>query len=226
MSSGVYKRKKSSLFKDRTGETKTMCGGVKATIIEYKSKRNITVQFENGVIVKNRHYQNFEKGHIRCPMIYNIKGDYVECVNPNTKSIFLIDREDLEKINYTLWYKQTDRNGYVINGFSEKLHRIIMNAPKGVIIDHINGNTLDNRKCNLRICTHSQNSCNSKRRVDNTSGYKGVTFRKGSKTNKWAAHIGINGVNKALGCYPTPEEAYAAYCKAAKELHGEFANTG
>jgi len=203
--------------KDRTGETRIMNNGMKATIIEYTGKENITVQFENGGIVKNRSYQFFIKGQFKCPMIYNVKGDVVEVINPNNKSIFIIDKEDKEKIEHTFWSKS---HGYIKNGRTF-LHRFIMNCPKDMIVDHINGDKLDNRKCNLRICTQAQNCCNSKKQKNNTSGYKGVCWHTTRK--KWFSSIKYNKKNISLGYFNTPEEAYAAYCKAAKELHGEFA---
>jgi hypothetical protein len=105
------------------------------------------------------------------------------------------------------------------------MHRIILERSlkrkllKYEKCDHINGNHLDNRRCNLRIANHTQNMRNSKIRVNNTSGYKGVY----KKRNKWAARIKVNGKNIWLGVFVTPELAYFAYCEAAKKYHGEFA---
>lgn len=91
-------------------------------------------------------------------------------------------------------------------------------------IDHENRVTTDDRIDNLRESTRSQNQFNRNLDRDSSSGLKGVSFRK--DTNKWASEIRAGGVRRRLGCFPTPEEAHAAYCKAAKELHGEFACTG
>lgn len=87
----------------------------------------------------------------------------------------------------------------------------------GEMVDHINGNALDNRRSNLRICTNAQNQCNSRAR--NKTGFKGVHHR----GNKYYAQITVNRKCITLGVYVTPEEAHAAYCKAALEYHGEFA---
>lgn len=87
-------------------------------------------------------------------------------------------------------------------------------------IDHINGDPLDNRFCNLREATRHQNMHNTKKRAG-TSRYKGVSKSFG----KWKAQIRANGNPIHLGQFATEEEAHAAYCKAAKELHGEFART-
>ncbi len=91
-------------------------------------------------------------------------------------------------------------------------------------LDHINGNVQDNRLSNLRQATNAQNRYNTKLNIRNKIGLKGVSFAK--DRNKWAAHISANGRSRTLGYFATPEEAHAAYCKAAKELHGEFANFG
>jgi hypothetical protein len=100
------------------------------------------------------------------------------------------------------------------------LHRFIMNIPKEMEVDHINGDTLDNRKVNLRVCTKSENNCNRKINQNNTSGYKGVSYK--MSRHKWCAKIGVNNKNIHLGYFDSPEEAYAAYCIASKKYHGEF----
>lgn len=83
--------------------------------------------------------------------------------------------------------------------------------------DHINGRRLDNRWSNLRPATRRLNTANTPRRSDNLSGYKGVRFHQGSR--KWQARV--NQIS--LGIFDTPEEAYAAYCTAARAAFGEFA---
>lgn len=102
------------------------------------------------------------------------------------------------------------------------LHRELIDCPKGLCVDHVNGNPLDNRMSNLRVCTLSENQHNQGRNSRNTSGFKGVDFHKGS----WRARIKLRGVRKELGHFPTPELAYEAYCKAAEILHGEFRRVG
>ena len=84
-------------------------------------------------------------------------------------------------------------------------------------LDHINGDPSDNRICNLRLVNQSQNMQNIEKFKTNTSGYKGVTWRKDTK--KWTAQIWKNSKRFGLGCYETAEDAYAAYCQAAKEMH-------
>lgn len=86
-------------------------------------------------------------------------------------------------------------------------------------IDHINGDRADNRWCNLREATRSQNNANARARATNTSGFKGVTWKKSHC--KWLAQISVNGKHKHLGHF---ERAFIAYCFAAWKYHGEFAN--
>ena len=100
------------------------------------------------------------------------------------------------------------------------LHRIVVCAPKGVLVDHINGNGLDNRHCNLRWATHAQNLQNRKIHKNNTSGFKGVYWR--AREKKWIARIRANGKTRDLGYFSTPQAAHEAYCRASAEFHGEF----
>jgi len=154
---------------------------------------------------------------------------------------FEIDDEDFRIISRYNWYGYKARNkiktgdiswksSYVytsmwINKKSQniRLHRLILEAPKGVQIDHINGNGLDNRKANLRFCNNSQNLMNQRKRITNKSGYKGVSLRANGKKKKWVAQIRINGNNKFIGHFETAAEAAIAYNNKAKELFGEFA---
>ena len=100
-----------------------------------------------------------------------------------------------------------------------------MDPPKGMVVDHINGDALDNRKENLRVCSYSQNSCNKKIRSDSRSGYKGVV----KVGKKWQAYIGDPDTPATrkrrlyLGTYTTAEDAARAYDNRAKELYGDYA---
>jgi hypothetical protein len=132
---------------------------------------------------------------------------------------------------YALWNKDT-RSFYALTGIRKadgrwtttQMHRLILGAQKGQQVDHLNHNTLDNRRSNIRLCTRSQNMHNRGNQRNNTSGYKGVFLHK--QTGQWRTQIAINGKIIYLGRYKTPELAYIAYCQAAKERHGEFANFG
>lgn len=110
------------------------------------------------------------------------------------------------------------------------LHRVILERivgrplSKTEVTDHIDGNPLNNCRENLRIATNAQNGQNRGKARSNTSGFKGVYWH--SRDGKWVAKINAYGKRKHLGGFTTPEAAYEAYCTAARELHGEFANTG
>lgn len=96
-----------------------------------------------------------------------------------------------------------------------------MNPAKGFVVDHINGNGLDNRRENLRISTQAQNLWNAKKHKDSSSIYKGVSKRR-NDTN-WSARIMKNGKAQHIGMFTTETEAASAYNRVAKELFGEFA---
>jgi len=108
-----------------------------------------------------------------------------------------------------------DRDGYAIvshDRTNKMLHRVIMDAPSGLIVDHINGDRLDNRKCNLRLVTSKQNSAN--RKSIGAYYYKHI--------DKWRAIIFIDNKKTHLGNFDTKEEAVHVYRKAHVEAHGEY----
>lgn len=120
------------------------------------------------------------------------------------------------------------RDGYIYIRLDDtlyKAHRLAWLYVHGEwpigALDHINGIPGDNRIVNLRAASPSQNSCNQRRQSNNSSGFKGVSWYK--RDGKWKAHITYRGKGFHLGYFDTAEEAYAAYCAKAKELHGEFA---
>jgi len=101
------------------------------------------------------------------------------------------------------------------------MHRLIMNAPEGLVVDHIDRNGLNNRKCNLRLCTKAQNVQNSRPRRNRSSKYKGVFWNKLNK--KWSASIHKGDKRIYLGGFDDEIEAALAYDRKAAELFGEFA---
>lgn len=142
----------------------------------------------------------------------------------------IVDDEDLEWLSQWKWLYHGQgyaaRHIWVCGGRGKQItvlmHREVLHTPEGMYTDHINGNKLDNRKENLRICDHSQNGANTKTR-GNKSGYKGVCWHKQCK--KWCACIKQNYKKYYLGLFFDPVEAAKVYDKKAKELFGEFAKT-
>jgi len=138
----------------------------------------------------------------------------------------IIDKEDYPKVlafgrKFHLKINTFNKRKYALyaRNNSVMLHQIIMGIGKQ--IDHINGNGLDNRKCNLRFCNHAQNNWNSKKNITNTSGFKGVCWSKEKK--KWIASIRVNGYQYYLGYFDNLIKAAKTYNRAAKKYHGEFA---
>ena len=133
----------------------------------------------------------------------------------------LIDTEDVDKVKQTYWSLQ---DSYWISQRGKvktKLHRFIMNAPCGFEVDHIHGNpSKDNRKSNLRVCTHADNCLNRSVAINNTSGATGVTFVK--RTGKYSARIKHKGKVHYLGSYLSIEDAIKVRKEAEIKYFGEF----
>lgn len=207
-------------FNDRTGEIRTMNGGLKAEIIKYTNNKTMDVRFENGAIAHNITYAHFLDGKVESPMIVEKIDDYLKITNPTAKnSFFYIDVEDYHIVDGLRWCFS---HGYVTNAYTDtRLHRAIMNACEGEEVDHINGNRFDNRKSNLRICTHKENTRNNTIPSNNTSGYKGVSWDK--FRDKWKAYIIFDKRMIHLGRFESKTEAAKAYNRAAIKHFGEFA---
>jgi hypothetical protein len=181
----------------------------------------------------NRHAQQYyNHGKIINPypsrrLIRNIKtvGEYSYIPLGSAESKYsdvfaIIDTEHINKVKNFNWgyssgyARQTETKEY--------LHRLLTNAPAHLHVDHINGNKLDNRLDNLRVCTQAQNNRNSKKPITNTSGYKGVSFCK--KRKKYVAYISHSNKHYYLGSFDEPLRASQEYETAAIKLFGEYAN--
>ena len=128
--------------------------------------------------------------------------------------IVLVDDENYKKLNQYKWCLNSA--GYATRRLNSHksilMHREIMNTPDNLEVDHIDGNKLDNRKDNLRNVSHSVNQLHNRLPINNTSGFKGVTWDK--RTNKWQAQIKKNGKNHFLGRYKKAIDAYYARLEA------------
>ena len=134
-----------------------------------------------------------------------------------------------------------NRRGKKVGSYTKKYGRLVVDGktvylarfavylmtgewPDGEV-DHINGDTHDNRWQNLRVCSRRENAKNRRKYKTNKSGFKGVYSSRYKDSTYWHAKIQVDGEPVFLGSFPSPEEAHSAYCKAAVEHHKEFHST-
>lgn len=168
---------------------------------------------------------NLRSGHTKtcghCEKYIFEDKNTMRCLLPNGNS-FLFDADDFEVVKQHKW--SIENSGYVHTTIKQKhvrLHKLLLDSGK-FVIDHINGNRSDNRKCNLRLASPCQNACNQKISKKNKTGYKGVSWN--HKRGKYESNIGYQGKSYFLGYYDSPIEAAKSYDKAAFKFFGEFAN--
>lgn len=140
--------------------------------------------------------------------------------------VTVVDDEDFDWLNQWAWSLSPYGYAYRSSWDSKRkrttnvlMHREIMQPSGKMVVDHINGNKLDNRRQNMRICTQAQNVMNQKKRLNNTSGFKGVT----KVGDKWRSQIAVDNEDTYIGMFATPEEAALAYDTEARRIHGEYA---
>ena len=150
------------------------------------------------------------------------EGEHRRCIMKNGAS-FIFDSQDEEIVKLHSWSIARGRVRTTVDGKTVYFHQFVLKPPDGAEVDHVNGNKLDNRRCNLRVATHSQNNQNKRLRRDNTTGYKGVCFDK--RAGKYIAYINANGARTYLGYFDDSLLAAMAYDRAAIRLHGEYAKT-
>jgi hypothetical protein len=145
--------------------------------------------------------------------------------------VTLVDDEDYEGLQGRYWRVFIGNNGklYAAGGDNDLLHRVILNAPKDLQVDHLNGDGLDNVRSNLRLATRSQNLANQASRIywsrrRTTSNYKGVSLLEG-RSRPWRATISVDRKQHFLGYYAEEDAAARAYDDAARRFFGEFART-
>ena len=143
----------------------------------------------------------------------------------------IVEPQDFYHLNNFDWFTKKGRKCFYAVRFNNQsnkgptmlsMHRQIMNPPAGLLVDHRNTDSLDNRRANLRLATNSQNQCNKRKTSSHTSSrYIGVSFNKHRK--KWLAYITYGGKTIWLGAFDNEIDAAKAYDAAAKKYHGEFA---
>lgn len=152
---------------------------------------------------------------------YEFDGDVSKCYFSNCDGYFLFDTEDYDKIKDYTWAKQKS-TGYVCSrsiGTFIRVHRLIMDCPKDMVVDHINHNTSDNRKCNLRVCTQAENSANRHYHKHTNTNVRGVYLL---PNGRYGTQIKVKQKNIYLGRYDTLEEAKLVRQRAEQEYFGEF----
>ena len=142
----------------------------------------------------------------------------------------IVDDADFKRLSLHKWYADKTPRGFVavrnsptVNGKRTRIymHRVVMDAPSDMQVDHRNHDTLYNRRENLRVCTNSQNQQNCLSHKNSFSRYKGVCWHKRGK--HWLAQIKFNGKGRFLGYFTDEIDAAKAYDKEARKLFGEFA---
>lgn len=166
--------------------------------------------------------------HTECPLLS------IGLILVSKDKYAIVDRDDYAWASTKRWFKLKTSNKRLyasrnewISGVPRRkanhtiiMHREIMGTPDGMETDHINGNGLDNRKSNLRICTKSRNMHNQQK-TRGSSRYKGVYWNK--HAHKWHSSVTLGKQRFYLGIYNSEEDAALAYNNKAKEIFGEFA---
>lgn len=208
-----YKKKNpNSKPKKKCTEPCCVCGGTFAGSFDGKPycNKHWLRMYNNGTVVPKERKRT---------CLYEVNGD-VLTITTQRGNIIFADSEDYDLLSMHSWC--VDPRGYPVSNISGKImpmHRFLMNPPKGKVVDHMNGDKLDNRKSNLRICTQRQNSLNQR-------GNKGRELPVGIRKNKagnYATRISYNRKEVHIGTFHSIEEAIAAREKAEKEYFGKYA---
>lgn len=155
-----------------------------------------------------------------------ISNTLLESVMIPIAGLFIIlDAEDVDRVMEHNWFPSSCGK-YPLSRQNQKtvyLHRFLLRPPSGFQVDHINGQTWDNRKSNLRLATRSQNNQNARKHADSASKYKGVSVVRRKKGDRYRATITIRGKVTNLGHFDDEIAAARAYDRAALEHFGEYA---
>lgn len=162
---------------------------------------------------------NYSKGILDKKFIGLVQPEEYKLIPLGNNKYVKVDNEDFDKVKDINWRLIAGK--YAGNDTVGNMHRYIMDCPNGLVVDHKNHDTLDNRRENLRVATYAQNIMNTHSSKGSSSEYKGVCWDKSK--GKWAVHIGFNYKKIFIGYFDEEKEAALAYNKRAQELFGEFA---
>jgi HNH endonuclease len=179
----------------------------------------------------SKHYHRARQGYIYTEREIFIRDnppkDGIGLIPLTKGKVAIVDAFDYDLVLSRVWHLDDSKPNlqYAANNKNKeervKMHRFIMNVGEVGVVDHINGNGLDNRRCNLRACTFSENARNSRKKNKNAaSKFKGVSMDK----TRWKACIRFDNKTKHLAMCDTEEEAAIYYDVAAQLFYGEFAN--
>ncbi len=182
----------------------------------------------NQGILFDLHVQQEQKKPLICtPRVHEpIKSATADAIIVPIKDGFhvLVDAEDEKLLQGHRWRPSFGYGTlYAVNAFGLPMHRLILGAKKGEVVDHIDGNGLNNTRRNIRICTNQQNAFNMRAAAKGSSQYKGVYCPKERRSKKYRAQIQVNGRKRLLGSFDCEIEAARAYDAAALEVYGPFA---
>ena len=146
-------------------------------------------------------------------------GNAVARINLTLGQVAIVDIEDFENVNKISWHATERRDGkgfYAVSSSGIRMHRFLLGAKSGEIVDHVDGNGLNNTRANIRIGTQSQNCVN--RKTTPGKHLRGTRPKKG----KWQAYIKYKGKQRSLGYFATENLAHLAYLEEASRLHGDW----
>lgn len=160
---------------------------------------------------------------MRARSLIVVRDAYAE-VRLSDGSLARIDIADIPLVDGRLWHRREFKRGhsYAVGGAMILMHRLIAGAGKGEQVDHADNDGLNNRRNNLRLCTHAENCRNTNKRPGCSSRFKGVSL---TRSGKYQAQIEKNGTIIRLGTFRDEEKAARQYDSAARVLFGRFAKT-